>query len=134
MGESNKSDYDYSLLMWENITLKPFSSACLSTIKPTQKGWNYKIFFSRICYECQWKPWQRRVNQKNTNVSCNIWGRTFNNSRGLLIHLKACTIMAIIFWDFLMFYQIFFHHKWNESWLLVINMEYTSCRTSCRTI
>ena len=29
------------------------------------------------------------------------------------------TIMFIIFWDFLMFQQISFHHKWNETWLLV---------------
>ena len=26
-----------------------------------------------------------------------------------------------------------FHHKWNEAWLLVINMAHTSCLTSCRT-
>ena len=25
------------------------------------------------------------------------------------------------------------HHKWNESWLLVINMVYTSCLTCCQT-
>ena len=30
------------------------------------------------------------------------------------------TIMLIIFWDFLMVEQIFFHHKWKEAWLLVI--------------
>ena len=42
------------------------------------------------------------------------------------------TILAIIFWDFLVFYQIFLNHKWSESWLLVRNMVYTSCLTSCR--
>ena len=42
------------------------------------------------------------------------------------------TITFIISWDFLMFYQIFFHHKRNEAWLLLINMIYTSCLTSCR--
>ena len=28
----------------------------------------------------------------------------------------------------LMFYQFFFHHKWNDAWLLLINMIYTSCQ------
>ena len=29
--------------------------------------------------------------------------------------------------------NFFFHHKWNEPWLLVINMVYTSCPTNWRT-
>ena len=41
--------------------------------------------------------------------------------------------MVIIFWDFLMLDQIFFHHKWIEAWLLVINMACKSCLTSSRT-
>ena len=32
------------------------------------------------------------------------------------------TIMDIIFWDFLILYQFFFHHKYNKTWLLLINM------------
>ena len=36
------------------------------------------------------------------------------------------TISFIIFWKFLMFYQIFFPHKWNDRWLLLLNMVYTS--------
>ena len=42
------------------------------------------------------------------------------------------TIIFIIFWDFLMFSQICFHHKWNDAWLLLINMLYMSCLTSCQ--
>ena len=34
---------------------------------------------------------------------------------------KLPTIMFNISWDFLMVEQIFFHHKWNEAWLLVMN-------------
>ena len=33
------------------------------------------------------------------------------------------------FWRFTIFF-FFFHHKWNEAWLFVINMVYTSCRTT----
>ena len=29
--------------------------------------------------------------------------------------------MVIIFWQFLIFHQFSFYHKWNEAWLLVIN-------------
>ena len=50
-----------------------------------------------------------------------------------LILLLKSTILVIIFWDILMFTKFFFHHKWNELWLLVINMVYTNCLTSCRT-
>ena len=32
-----------------------------------------------------------------------------------------------------LFTKFSFHHKWNESWLLVINMIYTSCFASCQT-
>ena len=39
----------------------------------------------------------------------------------------------IIFWEFLRFYQIFVHHKWNDARLLLTNMVYTSSLTSCRT-
>ena len=31
------------------------------------------------------------------------------------------------------FTKLFFHHKWNDGRLLVINMVYTSCLTSCQT-
>ena len=40
------------------------------------------------------------------------------------------TTICIIFWDFLMFYQISFHHKWNDARLLLINMVHTSCLRS----
>ena len=43
------------------------------------------------------------------------------------------TITFIIFWDFLIFYQIFFHHKWNDVRLLLMNMVYMSSLTSCWT-
>ena len=45
------------------------------------------------------------------------------------------TIMVISFWDFLIFYQIFFcqSQKWNWVWLLVIIMVHTSCLMSCWT-
>ena len=48
-----------------------------------------------------------------------------------LINNIYTTIMDIIFWDFLILYQIF--DKWNESSLLVINIVYTSCLKSCAT-
>ena len=38
--------------------------------------------------------------------------------------------IVLIFWCFTKFS---FHHKWNEAPLLVINMVYTGCLTSCRT-
>ena len=48
--------------------------------------------------------------------------------------ITKTTIMDIIFWEFLILYhKFYFHHKWNEAWLLVINMVYTSCLTSCQT-
>ena len=31
------------------------------------------------------------------------------------------------------FTKFSFHHKWNKAWLIVINMVYTICLTSCRT-
>ena len=43
------------------------------------------------------------------------------------------TIIFIIFWDFLMFYKFSFHHKWNDAWLLLKNMVYTSYLTNSRT-
>ena len=45
----------------------------------------------------------------------------------------APTIIFIIFLDFLMFYQVFFHHKWNDAELLLINMVPTICLMSSRT-
>ena len=38
--------------------------------------------------------------------------------------------IVLIFWCFTKFS---FHQKWNEAPLLVINMVYTGCLTSCRT-
>ena len=43
------------------------------------------------------------------------------------------TTTFIVFWDFLMFYQIFLLPQWNDARLLLINMVNTSCLTSCRT-
>ena len=43
------------------------------------------------------------------------------------------TTTFIIFWDFLVFYQISFHHKWNDARLLLMNIVYMSCLTSCWT-
>ena len=37
------------------------------------------------------------------------------------------------FENFWYFTKFSFHHKWSEAWLLVINMVYMSCLTSCRT-
>ena len=42
------------------------------------------------------------------------------------------TIMVIIFWNFLLFYQISFHHKWGDGQLLVINMVFAACLAGCR--
>ena len=42
--------------------------------------------------------------------------------------------MVIIIGAFLMSYQIFIRHKCNKACLLVINMVYTICFTSCKTI
>ena len=42
-----------------------------------------------------------------------------------------CTIMVIIFLDFLLFNQTSFHHKLHEAQLLVINMVYMSYLTVC---
>ena len=47
--------------------------------------------------------------------------------------LTRGTIMDIIFWDFLILYQIFFSPQVKSSWLLVINMVYTSYLTSWQT-
>ena len=44
------------------------------------------------------------------------------------------TISFIIFWDFSMFYQIFLSPQVKRWRLLLINVVYTSCLTSCRTI
>ena len=46
---------------------------------------------------------------------------------------NGTTIIFIIFWDFWCFTKCSFHHKWNEGWLLLINVVYTNCRTSSRT-
>ena len=42
------------------------------------------------------------------------------------------TTTFIIFWDFHLL-RFSFHHKWNDAQLLLINMVYTSCLTSCQT-
>ena len=46
---------------------------------------------------------------------------------------RAPTIISIIFWHFLMFYQIFFSPQVNDERLLLIKMAYMSCLTSCQT-
>ena len=47
----------------------------------------------------------------------------------LLTLLQWWTQYFETFWYYIKFS---FHHKWNGPWLLVINMVYTSCLTSCR--
>ena len=46
------------------------------------------------------------------------------------LYIQSWTKHFETFWYFTKFS---FHHKRNEAWLLVINMVYTSCLTSCRT-
>ena len=47
--------------------------------------------------------------------------------------LTRGTIIDIIFWDFLILYQVFFAPQVKSLWLFAINMLYTSCLTSCQT-
>ena len=51
----------------------------------------------------------------------------------LKLYEDASTTTFIKIWDLLMFNKFSFHHKWNEVQLLLINMVYTSCLTSCQT-
>ena len=44
------------------------------------------------------------------------------------------TIIFIIFETLWCFIKYSCHHKWHDAWLLLINMVYTSCLTSCRTL
>ena len=37
------------------------------------------------------------------------------------VFLTSSIIIFIIFWTFWWLNKFFFHHKWNEAWLLVIN-------------
>ena len=50
-----------------------------------------------------------------------------------LIFLIKPTIMFKYVETFWCLSRFSFHYKWNKAWLLVINMVYTSCLTSCRT-
>ena len=43
------------------------------------------------------------------------------------------TIIFIIFETFWCFIKFYFHHKWNDTWLLLANLVFKSCLTSCRT-
>ena len=45
----------------------------------------------------------------------------------------TATTIFIIFMTFWCFTKFSFHRKWSNAWLLVINMVYISCLTSCRT-
>ena len=47
--------------------------------------------------------------------------------------LMYTAISFIMFWDFSKFSQIFFYKKWNKGRLLLINIVYTSCSSSCWT-
>ena len=55
-----------------------------------------------------------------------IYGRTLMVKCGL-------TLSWVFYRTFWYFAKFSFHHKSKEAWLLIINMVYTSCLTSCQT-
>ena len=75
-------------------------------------------------YESQKKKKKKDSDCNFTQIYIFSWGLIFFFS-----YLLA-TISFIIFWDFLIFYKFSFHHKKNDVRLLLINMVYTSCRTT----
>ena len=50
----------------------------------------------------------------------------------LPLKIPVATFKIIVFWGFWYFTKFSFHHKWNETWLLVINVIYTSYFASCQ--
>ena len=58
--------------------------------------------------------------------------KSFINFGVFLLNFYFSTILVRIFWDILIF-NFRCHHKWNVSWLLIINIVYTSFLTSYRT-
>ena len=87
-------------------------------------------------------------NYIDSNYILNVamWPEFGNSSTSIIASLDSISIIfnrfysfsfssififiVLIFWCFTKFS---FHHKWNEAPLLVINMVYTGCLTSCRT-
>ena len=57
------------------------------------------------------------------------WGA---NSRQTWSHSKPWIIFIIFFETFWSFTNFSFYHKWKDTQLLLLNMVYTSCLTSCR--
>ena len=86
-------------------------------------------------------------NYIDSNYILNVamWPEFGNSSTSIIASLDSISIIfnrfysfsfssififiVLIFWCFTKFS---FHHKWNEAPLLVINMVYTGCLTSCR--
>ena len=64
------------------------------------------------------------------NVKSGIWFSQENTGQG---RYTVCTIIFIIFWDFLVLYQIFLSQSVKRCALLLMHMVYSSCFTSCRT-
>ena len=87
-------------------------------------------------------------NYIDSNYILNVamWPEFGNSSTSIIASLDSISIIfnrfysfsfssnfifiVLIFWCFTKFS---FQHKWNEAPLLVINMVYTGCLTSCRT-
>ena len=102
-----------------NVTKSAVSSGFVTFTEAILNG---KLHF--LCSE----PYKNGVSNAHHNYSFGLNVETkFVFSKWIL------TILAIIFWDILMFEKFSCHHKWNKSWLFVINMTYKSCLTSCRT-
>ena len=115
---------DFNIFMYDhtvNRGIKHFCCYCLQTFNTEE------IFKFHINNWFKINGKQRiKVPKKGAYVVFKNYGRNKN------CHLWS-TILVIIFWDFFMFYKFSFNHKWIELWLLVINIVYTSCLTSCQT-
>ena len=56
-----------------------------------------------------------------------------NTASKIRKHFKATTTNVIIFWEFLMFYQLFLSAQVQRSLIISNKLIYTNCFTSCRT-
>ena len=83
------------------------------------------------------KIWNCKFRLKFNTLINSITFSVFDRSNlfwaNLVQKIKITTTVDIILWDFLYFTKFSSHNKWNEAWLLVMNIVYTRYPTISRT-
>ena len=75
------------------------------------------------------------LNYYGTKTRVKFTGSCLKQSKNSYTHGKVVKIYIVyeLGLSRIRFTKFFFHHNWNDGRLLLINMVYTSCFTSCRT-